>query len=136
MIDGALDIAAADPLVARLGLSRQDLLAISIVLQRARCADWSIDGIVRWVAAETGVPRRDILSPLRDARTYRARALVAWGARRSLRRSFPQIGRSLDRDHSSIMEAIRRAEQFRQTDDAFRDLADRLLATFSEEVPS
>lgn len=71
--------------------------------------------IVESVAERHGFHARDVLSASRRRAIFHARAETAfilrqmqWGGKRP---SFPQIGRWLNRDHASIMNAIRRYEE-------------------------
>lgn len=128
-----LDIAALHPAIVRRGLSRADLEEIQSVMRSARQADVSIAGIVRWVAAETGLSESDILGRRAHHTLSSARALACWGARHALRRSYPRIARGMARDHSTVFHAIRKAEHLREIDPAFRALSEQLLATFAKE---
>jgi len=68
------------------------------------------------VSASTGVSPRDILGRCRDFRYVRARQEVAWRLRQALdnhgkpRFSMPQIGAWMDRDHTTILHAVRAHE--------------------------
>jgi len=61
-----------------------------------------------------------------DAITTRERYAVVWVARKFTRASFPQIGRAMAMDHSSIIRAYNRAKLIRRTDRGFRALTDEL----------
>lgn len=85
--------------------------------------------LLRWVSFNTGVPIAIITGKGRDRRGFRARMAVSWGARQLLGSSFPAIGRRLgDRDHSTIMNAVDRANELIESDPAFRDLCARMVA--------
>lgn len=67
--------------------------------------------IVRLVADLTGVPVGHIKGVSRQARVVRARQIACFVAKRFTGRSLPQIGRALgDRDHTTVLHSIRRAE--------------------------
>lgn len=93
--------------------------------------------LVLFASFHTGAAATDIYGPARDKAACRARMAVVWVARAALRLSFPRIGTRLKRDHSSIQNAFRRAEHFRDHDPAFRMLTDRMLRHFQakEEKP-
>lgn len=76
----------------------------------------SIDRIIEQVAEAFGVTYRDILSDRRDARLVVARHAGIWLARRLTLHSYPVIGRSFGRDHTTVMYAVSRIEQ-RMADD-------------------
>jgi hypothetical protein len=91
-------------------------------LVRAKVTD-----VIRAVAMEMGIPAPDIVGHCRVPRLARARFAVAWVASRSLGHSASTIGRALgDRDHSTILYALRRADELRVADPAFLSVTDRL----------
>lgn len=63
-----------------------------------------------------------------DAITTRERYAVVWVARTFTHASFPQIGRAMAMDHSSIVRAYNRAKYFYLTDRDFRISTNRLLS--------
>jgi len=67
--------------------------------------------VVTKAAAVFGVSERAILSHSRDRQATLARHAVAWALRYEAGLSLIAIGRLLDRDHTSIVYAIRAAEQ-------------------------
>jgi chromosomal replication initiation ATPase DnaA len=94
----------------------------------------SVGEIVARVAYETGLTRAEIVGNACGRPHYRARCAVAMLARTLSGKSSVQIGRALgDRDHSSILRALRRAEAFRETDPAFRRLLASVTAHFERE---
>lgn len=76
------------------------------------------------------VSRGDVLGKSRKAHIVDARFAAAWVARRRLRRhSYPEIGRLMGgRDHTSIMHAVRRADEVRALDPDYRAATDAVLA--------
>jgi chromosomal replication initiation ATPase DnaA len=68
-----------------------------------------IRNIAREVEAQTGIPQMDIFSDSRRADHVRARDVICYIARRH-GVSYPKIARAMQRDHSSIMAAVRREE--------------------------
>ena len=71
----------------------------------------------------------------RDHNTIRARMAVAWVLRhrRSPPPSYPVIGKLLERDHSSVIHLVRRADGLRVRDPAFLSLTDRLAVLASQD---
>ena len=93
-----------------------------------------IEQIISYAAFLFRVRRDEIIGPCRRSDIVRARFAVIWVVKQ-LRPdfSYPQIGRSLgDRDHSTIMAGEFRASQFRDSDEDFRALTDKLMAAFAE----
>lgn len=73
------------------------------------------------------IPPRELLGPGRTDRLARVRFAVAWVARKHHGRSYPEIGRGLgNRDHTSMMNAVKRAEELIQTDPSFYALCETL----------
>lgn len=66
-----------------------------------------IADIVEAVCEITGVHRRELLSVFRDHVLIEARHCVCVIARHEAGRSYPEIGRFLDRDHTTILYAVR-----------------------------
>lgn len=91
-----------------------------------------LNDILRAVAFETGLRADDIRGPRRFRLLFRARAAVCWLARRLTGQSLPRIAALLgDRHHTSVLNAIARAEALRASDPAFRRMTDRLVIQFS-----
>jgi len=89
--------------------------------------------IVEQVAFDTGMTVAEIVGPSRARSCFRPRAAVCWLAVKLGVNSTTGIGRALgNRDHSTVIDACRRAEEFRQRDPAFRRLTDRLLDHFRD----
>lgn len=67
--------------------------------------------IVALVADVTGIPVDHIKGPSRKLNVAKARMIAAFIGRRFTGRSTPQIGKALgNRDHTTVLHAIRRAE--------------------------
>ena len=94
--------------------------------------DSRVQDVVKFVSFHTGVPATVINGPFRGIAPFRARAAVAWAAVRLLGKNSTVVARSMgDRDHTSILHAVRRAEcDFMVADPAFRLLCGRLRAAF------
>lgn len=96
-------------------------------------------GAVRDIAAEVaagfGVSRAELLGDGRHGYVTRARFAAAWIARRRHGYSTPRIGRALNRDHSTILNAIRRCEELRASDPDYRKITDKLAGNASRCCP-
>lgn len=82
---------------------------IAMVARRERTNEEAVK-IVERVAAESGVKAHEIRGQHRDRRTTNARARVAV-AMRQRGFSFPEIGATLDRHHTTVMDLVRRGER-------------------------
>jgi chromosomal replication initiator protein len=82
----------------------------------------SVAAIQEAVSAVSGVPREELLSTRRTPRVARARQLAMYLARELTSLSLAQIAREFDRDHSTVLHAIRsvsrRLESGSETADA------------------
>jgi chromosomal replication initiation ATPase DnaA len=88
-----------------------------------------IGRVVEFAAVAFAVSDGAILGPTRAARVVRARDAIAWVADQAFGTSSVAIGRALgERDHSTVLAALRRAQQWREADDDYREITDRLLA--------
>lgn len=95
----------------------------------------SIRDIISRVCFEMGVPTGVILSDQRGRHVSRARFAISWLARRVTQKTLPIIGEVLGgRDHSTIVHAVRRADELRAQDPAFRALTDRLISEFADPL--
>jgi hypothetical protein len=75
--------------------------------------------IFEHVAAFYRVAMVDLASQRRDARIVRPRHVGMYLCRYLTTRSYPEIGRAAgDRDHTSVLHAVRRIEEQRQTSEA------------------
>lgn len=73
-----------------------------------------------------GLSYEDITGRAQPQRIVRARHAVVWCAREVLKESFPSIGKSLKRDHTTVMSSCRRAGALLERDKAFRESVDRI----------
>jgi hypothetical protein len=64
-----------------------------------------------------------------DAETWRERYAIIWVARAFTRSSFPQIGRALASDHSSVIRGYNQAKLLMLSSHEFRGMAERLIRT-------
>ncbi len=78
-----------------------------------------IDTIIATVAVEFGVTELDMRSARRGAQIVRARHVAMYLARNLTLRSYPQIAHAFgNRDHTTAMYGVRRADQEIHTDPA------------------
>lgn len=85
--------------------------------------------IVRDASSSLGLQPQEVIGTRRHMLLIRARFAVAWAASEGLAASLGEIGLGMgDRDHTTILNALRRARRLRETDDDFRKLTDWLLA--------
>lgn len=91
-------------------------------------SSWNRVGMtIRWIARETGLDVSDMLDRTRTEPLVRARAAVAWIARRTSDRTLTQIAVALHRtDHTTALQMLAKAEQLRDRDPAFRLMTDRV----------
>ncbi len=113
-------------------------------LERLRCRSSAtvLGQIVPFVAQAIQASERELAGPCRAKKLARGRFAVVWAARRLSRYSLPQIAAALGgRDHSTIISALRRADQLRGEDPEFRRLTDAVVAFYGgprateEEMP-
>jgi chromosomal replication initiation ATPase DnaA len=95
--------------------------------------DQAVIAIVRYAAFQMGLRASDIRGQSRAAPHFRARCAVCWTARQIGKTSLSTMGAVLDgRDHTSALNAIRRGEQLREHDPAFRMLTNKMLDHFTK----
>jgi hypothetical protein len=81
----------------------------------------TVKDVAALVATHTGITVEQIYGKRRDKPIARARFAVCCIARRN-GLSFPQIGARIGRDHSSVMHAVKMAEEWERRDPAFAQL--------------
>ncbi len=90
-----------------------------------------IDDILRTVSKHYGVNRGDLLSGRRNRSIVRPRQIGMYLAKLLTSRSLPEIGRRFgNRDHTTVLHAIRKIEQLMNDDTQLREeieLLKRLL---------
>ncbi|MEC9367282.1 MAG: chromosomal replication initiator protein DnaA [Pseudomonadota bacterium] len=81
-----------------------------------------IDDIVRTVTKHYGVNRSDLLSSRRNRSIVRPRQIGMYLAKMLTSRSLPEIGRRFgNRDHTTVLHAIRKIEQLMQADRVLKE---------------
>jgi chromosomal replication initiator protein len=87
------------------------------------------------VSARYGITSEELVSPARAARVSLPRQLAMYLARELTDESLPSIGRAFGgRDHTTVLHALRRAEQRMTTDPAYRTSAQTLLALLGDDT--
>lgn len=83
--------------------------------------------IVAAVETATGLIRREILSERRNPEVAHARFTIWWLATKLTVHSLPEIGEATNRDHSTVLLGVKRAEELRAADLHYRAATDTLL---------
>lgn len=77
------------------------------------------------VSEATGISVAALCGDQRVTAIIRPRQIACWIMRQETTRSLPQIGRAMGgRDHTTIMNAIKRVDQMRERDEVFSALVD------------
>jgi chromosomal replication initiator protein len=96
-------------------------------LLRANDRRVTIEDIQRRVADYFNLRLSDMLAKRRALSVVRPRQVAMYLAKQLTSRSFPEIGRKFGgRDHTTVMHAVRRIEELRQTDSNIADDVDLL----------
>lgn len=80
----------------------------------------SLEHIVKAVSVAYGIPESRILSRDRTQPTAHARHAFIDLARNLTSHTLPSLGRWISRDHTSVLNSVRRSEQLRESDKAYR----------------
>ena len=86
----------------------------------------SIAAIIEAVAAETGVEIFEIKGPVQGQPIVLARHIAAHLAVKHTGLSLPQIGRALNRDHSTVLYADRRVRERRKASPELEEVIGRI----------
>lgn len=78
----------------------------------------SVLAIVKMVAAGEGVDWKDILAQRRDWKTMLPRHIAMTLAKNHTSFGWSQIGRRMNKDHSTVMNGVARVQRLRQEDRA------------------
>ncbi len=89
----------------------------------------SLDMIIVAVEAATGLTRREILSDRKMEELADARFAIWWLASKLTLLTTVEIGRQTNRDHSTVVHGIRRADELRAGDRGFCIATDAVLDT-------
>lgn len=88
--------------------------------------DW-VNSVISHIAYQYGVSPGDLVGPARTATIIRPRFILAWVLRNATEWSYPRIGAVIDRDHSSVMDAVRKVDRWRAHDPLTAEHTDALL---------
>ena len=66
------------------------------------------EDVLKYITAKYGIPRRDLLSPLRSRYITYPRFEAMYLMRRYCGKSYPQIGKMMNRDHTTVLSGITR----------------------------
>jgi hypothetical protein len=122
-----LRIAGLEAQLAVLDASVQITKAAPAVLVpfERRLFPW-IGRLAQAVADEWGVSAAELTSQRRQGLLIKPRFVLVWAVKQASDYSLPQIGRLLNRDHTTVMHACRRVNEWRATDEVFRHVTDQL----------
>src|SRR5205807_4185359 len=87
-----------------------------------------IDTIQREVARFYKIAVEDLKVDRRTKQLAHARQVAMYLCRKLTRNSFPEIAARFSKDHSTVLSAVRKVEQQRETDAAVRKELDELEA--------
>lgn len=95
----------------------------------------TVDAIQKVVCAYYRVTQVDMLSERRAREIARPRQVAMWLCRKLTKRSLPDIGRRFgERDHTTVIAAVKRVEQLRTTNTFIRHDCRVLLEQLGGEV--
>ena len=87
----------------------------------------TIDRIIVIACRLFQVKPHEIRSPRRSTGVVRARHAVFWAVAEATEMSYPEIGRRIGRDHTTVLYGVQRAESMRHDDEQYRVKTDQLL---------
>ncbi|HEY8467554.1 MAG TPA: chromosomal replication initiator protein DnaA [Solirubrobacterales bacterium] len=96
----------------------------------------SVQAIQDAVCSVLGISREELLSPRRTPRVARARQLAMYLCRELTPLSLAQIAREFDRDHSTVLHAIRAVESRLEPGSQIHEDVDRIRGELSRAVDS
>jgi chromosomal replication initiator protein len=88
----------------------------------------SLRNIIFTVISRSDASYRDILSDRRARHISRPRQIICWIARHTTLLSYPQIGRGLNRDHTTVISAVKVIDDLRKRDVSIRRVTDEVIA--------
>lgn len=91
----------------------------------------TIDEIQRKVAERYNIRVAEMTSKRRDRSVARPRQIAMFLAKELTTKSLPDIGRAFDRDHTTVIHAVKAIESLREKDSAFREETDGLRRLLS-----
>jgi hypothetical protein len=101
--------------------------------QALKPADSTI--VLRIVVEHFGITKRDLISERRTAEIVKPRMIACWLMRNFTTMSLPTIGKKLGRrDHTTVLNAVRKINALRERDADFCTLTDELAAITEKEI--
>lgn len=123
--------------VARLEQRMQRLedVLLSLGVPASTRSAVTVGDVVAWIALQTGCSVSEITGQRRQFAIARARFAVYWLGIHALQLSLPAIGSKLSkRDHTTVLHGVRRADELRLSDPAFRMMTDKGLRHFIAQI--
>jgi chromosomal replication initiator protein len=112
-----------------------DLVAAVVPATSRPSADLSVEQIQQRVAGAFGISRAELVGSSRAATPLRARQVAIFLTREATDLSLPQIGRLYGgRDHSTVLNALRRVEARLGSDDELRDHVQNLRSAIHSQT--
>jgi len=99
----------------------------AVTTQPRRPAYPRIEEIQRAVAGSYGITRHDLLAHRRTMDVVRPRQVAMYLAKKLTLHSYPGIGRSFRRNHTTVLHAVRKIESLVDTEWGLRQRVDRLI---------
>lgn len=96
----------------------------------------TVGRVLSVVCAHYRVTPTDVLSQRRQSEIMEPRHVAMFLARRCTLQSFPQIGRALHRDHTTVQHGVHRVRQRIAAEPEFAALVDRLATTITTTAAS
>ncbi len=91
----------------------------------------TIEEIQRKVAEHYNIRVAEMTSKRRDRPVARPRQIAMFLSKELTTKSLPDIGRAFDRDHTTVIHAVKAIEQLREKDPAFKEETDTLRRMLS-----
>lgn len=91
--------------------------------------------IIIATADEFGIEVEDLLGPRKTKQIATARAVALYVARHLTSASYPDLGRIVNRDHTTVFALVRTAARLRARDPAVATVVDRLLDRLGRPRP-
>ncbi len=129
-LEGALNRVIAHAILVGRAITLEGTQELLHDLLRANDRRVTIDDIQKRVAEHFGIRVADMHSARRARVVARPRQVAMYLAKQLTARSLPEIGRKFGgRDHTTVMHAIKRVEQLRQSDASFAEEVEILTRT-------
>jgi chromosomal replication initiator protein len=121
-LEGALNRVVAHAQLIGRSITLETTQEVLHDLLRANDRRISIDDIQKQVAAHFNIRIADMYSARRARSIARPRQVAMYLAKQLTSRSLPEIGRKFGgRDHTTVMHAVRKVEELRESDAAFAE---------------